>query len=242
MITFILPIFKQEHILEKSVMLLNKYLSERLDEKYEILICNDGSPDGCPEIAKFLAGTNCNIFYIGYSRNRGRGYAIKYASLKARGEYIICMDCDLIVEKYLHYIDQMIKDVKCNDIVIASRFHSDANTERKFIREFMSKAYRLLIKIIFPGFKVTDPDVGFKGFQKNVFECVNLVTNLNGPSWDLQFLVNAESLGYKIYEFPFSYKEDYSRTTVNIITCSIVELVGLLYIKLTCLISRNINF
>ena len=242
MITFILPIYQQEHVLEKSISALDKFLSIESSEEYEILICNDGSADRCSEIAEMLEKKYKGVRAIGYKTNRGRGYALKYSGLKARGEYLISMDCDLIIEENFPYIRKMISLVKDYDVVIATRFHPQAKTERKFIRKFVSRSYRLLVRLIFPGFPVTDPDVGFKGFKKESFQQINLVTNLSGPPWDLQFLINSWHYGHSIYEFPFSYNENYTKTTVNIFICSLIELMGMLYIRLTFLITKRIVF
>lgn len=229
-------------MLEKSISALHGLLSADLNEEYEILICNDGSTDRSWEIAKILERKYKSVKAIGYQTNRGRGYALKYSGLKARGEYLICMDCDLIVDENFNYIKKMISLVKDYDVVIASRFHHQAKTTRKFVRKFVSVSYRFLVRLIFPGFPLTDPDVGFKGFNKEVFRYINLVTNLNGPSWDLQFLVNSWHYGHSIYEFPFSYKENYSRTTVNIFMCSFIEFIGMFYIRLTFFITKRIIF
>jgi glycosyltransferase involved in cell wall biosynthesis len=242
MITFIFPIYKQEHILEKSVELLEKHVSKKLNEDYEIIICIDGSPDNCRQISDNLAKRIKSVKSIGYNNNKGRGHALKYSGLYAKGDFIIYMDCDLVVDKYLTFIDEMIEKIKKYDIVIASRFLTTSNCKRKWQRKIVSKCYRILVAIVFRSFNVRDPDVGFKGFKKDCFQYINLMSNLNGASWDLQFLISAHYEGYKIFEFPFHYEEDYSTTTVNIFFYSFIELLGLLYIRLTTMISKYVIF
>ena len=133
-------------------------------------------------------------------------------------------------------------NLKQYDIVVASRFLSESKTIRKWQRSIVSKIYRTLVKIFFYHFHVTDPDVGFKGFQRECFQHVSLLCNLNGHSWDLQFLVNANDGGYSIKEIPFHYNEDYERTTVNIFAAGFIEFLGLMYIKITSIISKFIVF
>ena len=104
----------------------------------------------------------------------------------------------------------------------------------------ISKIYRFIIKIVFQELFVTDPDVGFKGFQKNVFTKIIKHTNLDGWSWDLQFLVMGHKLGFKTAEFPFNWNEKvYTGSTVNIISDSIKELIGLLYIKIKSILHKD---
>lgn len=242
MISFIFPVYKQEHVLRRSIVFLEEFLRGKPGETYEIIICIDGSPDACRSIADALATEYANIVVTGYEKNKGRGYALKFAGLTARGEYLMCMDCDLVCEQYLPYFDKMMAEIHAHDIVIASRFHPAARTRRKALRRFVSVCHRGLVRIFFRDFKVTDPDVGFKAFRKDVFEKTNLVTNLNGPSWDLQFLVNAVQDGCDVFEFPFHYVEDYDHTTVNVLYYSVVEFVGILYIFGTKLLGSWVRF
>lgn len=229
-------------MLEQNITFFNEYLSQRMPEDYEIVLCNDGSPDTCWDIAQRLINKSPQVVSIGYKKNHGRGYALKYAGMRAKGDYFICMDCDLATEENMPFVEQMIELVKNHDVVIASRFLPDSETKRKIIRRVVSKSYRILVKLMFRNFAVTDPDVGFKGFKKDVFTHINLVTNLNGPSWDLQFLINADAEQHDIIEFPFHYKEDYTSTTVSVLSCSIIEFLGMVYVKFTRIISDYIVF
>ena len=160
----------------------------------------------------------------------------------ASGSEILYMDCDLSQEKYFVYIKEILKCLEQHDVVVASRFLPESRTIRRWQRAIVSKIFRTLVRIFFHHFNVTDPDVGFKGFKSECLKNVNLVCNLNGPSWDLQFLVNANYDGYSIKEIPFNYTEDYERTTVNIFSAGLVEFLGLLYIKFTSIISKYIVF
>ena len=139
MITFIFPIYKQEHVLEKGITLLDQYLSNHLDENYEILICNDGSPDQCPKIAKDLSKKLDAVKEIGYEKNRGKGYAIKYASLHASGNDIIYMDCDLAQEKYFVCINEIIKNLKQYESFSRDEVYNDRKA--KFLKIGRDKGF-----------------------------------------------------------------------------------------------------
>ena len=146
MISFIFPIYKQEHVLEKAINLLDQYLSKNLNVNYEILICNDGSPDNCPSIALELSKKIDTVKAIGYEKNRGRGYSIKYASMYASGSEILYMDCDLSQEKYFVYIKEILKCLEQHDVVVASRFLPESRTIRRWQRAIVSKIFRTLVR------------------------------------------------------------------------------------------------
>lgn len=230
-LSVILPIYNEVDKLEKNIKVLYEYL-HTMGINFEIIISNDGSTDRSPQIAKEISGQLKNVYAIGYKINEGRGHAIKYSEKYLNGDLVIFMDIDLPSTIDLSYLDKMYALLKQYDIVIASRFHRDAKIKRKWHRAFVSFVYRIIAKIVFRGFKVTDPDVGFKGFRRNVFREVIKYTNLNGPSWDLQFLVNAFNFGFTIKEFPFNWIENYERTAVNIIKDCLLEFIGLIYIKI----------
>lgn len=231
-LSVVLPVYNEADKLEKNVRSLHEYLVPS-GIKFEIVICNDGSIDDSFRIARKISGELPDVQSIGYEVNRGRGYAIKFCAKYLRGFYIIYMDADLPSTIDLRHLDKMVDYLKHDDIVIASRFHPQANIKRKWHRAFIGIVYRMIVRVVFRGFPVTDPDVGFKGFRRNVYAEVIPYTDLNGWSWDLQFLVNAFNFGFTIKEFPFTWVEDYERSSVNIIKDSFLELTGLIYIKIS---------
>lgn len=230
-LSVILPVYNEADKLEKNIKVLYEYL-HTMGVNFEIIISNDGSTDKSPQIAKGISEQLKNVYAIAYKTNKGRGYAIKYCEKYLNGNLVMFMDTDFASTIDLAYLEKMYALLKQYDIVIASRFHRDAKIKRKCHRAFVSFAYRMIVKIVFRGFKVTDPDVGFKGFRRNVFREVIKYTDLDGWSWDLQFLVNAFNFGFSIKEFPFNWVESYERTTVNIIKDSLFEFIGLIYIKI----------
>lgn len=231
-LSVVLPVYNEADKLAKNVRCLHKYLVST-GVKFEIVICNDGSVDDSLAVARKISEELPDLQSIGYEVNRGRGYAIKFCAKYLRGFYIIYMDVDLPSTIDLQHLDKMVDYLKHDDIVIASRFHPEANIKRKWHRAFIGIVYRMIVGVVFRGFPVTDPDVGFKGFRRNVYAEVVPYTDLNGWSWDLQFLVNAFNFGFTIKEFPFTWVEDYERSSVNIIRDSFLEFAGLIYIKIT---------
>lgn len=237
-LSVILPVYNEADKLAKNVRRLHEYLAST-GVKFEIVICNDGSIDDSSRIAKQISDELPNVQSIGYKANRGRGYAIKFCATYLRGPFIVYMDVDLPSAIDLRHLDRMVDYLKHDDIVIASRFHPEAKIKRKWHRAIIGIVYRMIVRVVFRDFPVTDPDVGFKGFRRNVFTEIIKYTDLNGWSWDLQFLVNAYNFGFSIREFPFHWTEDYERTSVALFKDALLEFISLVYIKIkgvyTCL-------
>lgn len=88
-LSFIVPIYGVEHYLHKCV---DSLLHQDYDN-YEIILVDDGSPDGCPAICDEYAAKFDNIRAI--HRENGGLSAARNSGIKvARGEYICFVDSD----------------------------------------------------------------------------------------------------------------------------------------------------
>lgn len=88
--TFIIPTYNDVSTLRACV--------DSLPDNAEILIINDGSTDGTGELAERLAEENARLKVI-HTENRGVSAARNRGLLEARGDYILFVDADDIVEK-----------------------------------------------------------------------------------------------------------------------------------------------
>ena len=73
LIHFIIPLYNKEKTVVKNVTTVQNFLKSKLEADYEILLCDDGSKDRTPELARDLAVQLPNVKVIGYKKNRGRG-------------------------------------------------------------------------------------------------------------------------------------------------------------------------
>jgi len=87
------------------------------------------------------------------------------------------------------------------DIVIGSKRHPLSKVEYPTTRRFLSKAYSMLIKLLF-GLDVTDTQVGFKLVKTFMARQIMSKIVVKRYAFDLEFLVVAKKLGYKIVEAP----------------------------------------
>lgn len=233
-VSFVLPVFNEARQILDRVTVLYDFLSNTLNHSFEVIICDDGSTDDTYRIASHFSSQHAAVIKcLSYEKNRGRGYAVKYAEQYVRGVKLIHMDIDSCKGPYLEeLVEDMIERLDSHDIVIASRFLTSSNIKRKPLRNIVSVVYRAIVHIAFPRLHVKDTDVGFKGVRREVFSHLNRITTLNRWSYELQFLVNARELNYTIYELPFHWNErldDFS--TVKIVRDSLEQLYGILYTK-----------
>ena len=132
-VSFILPIYKVEAYLRECVNSITSQTYENL----EIILVDDGSPDGCPALCDQLV-TEDNRIKVLHKPNGGLSDA-RNAGLKiATGEYIVFMDSDdlWLGEESLNIMVSIIKQYpECNFYGFNCQYYyPDSNTYTKWVR------------------------------------------------------------------------------------------------------------
>lgn len=111
MISVIVPVYKVEKYLRRCV---NSLLNQDYDD-YEIILVDDGSPDGCPQICDEYA--NDERIRVIHKENGGLSDARNVGTNEAQGDYIIYVDSDDYVDK--NHISSLWKALKENNADIS---------------------------------------------------------------------------------------------------------------------------
>ena len=88
LISLVLPTYLQEKTIGKQIKSLEKVFI-KLPIKYELIFVIDGREDTTFN-PKLL--TNKRVRILGYPKNRGKGFAVRYGMLKAKGDVIGFLD------------------------------------------------------------------------------------------------------------------------------------------------------
>lgn len=116
-ISVIVPIYRIEAYLPQCVeSLLNQSFQD-----FELILVDDGSPDGCPQICDAYAEKDPRVRVI-HKENGGLVSARKEGLRQARGKYIAFVDGDDWVDNY--YLDILYKLAEANDsdLVVTGHF------------------------------------------------------------------------------------------------------------------------
>lgn len=141
------------------------------------------------------------------------------------------MDADLSTN--LNYLPELIKAIEIEgyDISIGSRLSKNSIVRiRSFLREFLSKSYNILIKLMFFT-SFNDSQCGFKALNKNLVKNVLPIVRDNNWFFDTELLIIAEKMGYKIKQIPVRWI-DYTSSKVKILKTIIDDLKGLLRLRI----------
>jgi glycosyltransferase involved in cell wall biosynthesis len=93
-ISVVSPVYGCRSCLEELYTRLVKTL-ESITDDFEIILVNDSSPDAPWDLITDLSKRDKRVKGINLSRNFGQHYALKAGLDRARGEWVVVMDCDL---------------------------------------------------------------------------------------------------------------------------------------------------
>ncbi len=221
MITIFVPVYYEENILEKNILYLNNFLNKHfqsLRQKYQIVILDSNSKDNTPKIAKNLGRKYKNIKYLNNPK-RGKGIAIKEASLGIKSDFYSFIDIDVPIklEEYAAIVQQVV-DCK-TDVCIGSKYVKGSFYKRPLKRIIGSKVFNLIART-FLKLPVKDIYMGAKVWNKDVNNYV--WSKVEDDKWffDIEFLYYANMKGFKIKEMPVTYKETRIDSKLNFLKVS----------------------
>ncbi|KAI7692776.1 Dolichol-phosphate mannosyltransferase subunit 1 [Sarcoptes scabiei] len=199
--TILLPTYQERENLPIIVWLLIK------NYRFEIIIIDDNSPDGTLDAAKQLQKIygQDKIVLKPREAKLGLGSAYLHGLKFARGQFVVIMDSDL--SHHPKFIPLFIEKQKedSSDIVTGTRYAGDGGVYGwDFKRKLISRGANYLTQVLLrPG--VTDLTGSFRLYRRDVLE--KLVENCvsKGYVFQMEMMVRARKLGYRISEVPITF-------------------------------------
>ena len=122
-LSFVLPAYNEEDFIEDTLSTLEAIIKGK-NLPYEIVVVDDGSLDRTLAKADRYAKRNGHVKVISYTKNVGKGHAVKTGFMQATGDVVVFADSDMEID--LETISNYLEALKDGDIVIASKRHSDS--------------------------------------------------------------------------------------------------------------------
>lgn len=197
-LSVIIPAYNEGSRIVNSLKETQKILNN-LRKDYEIIVVNDGSKDDTFD--KALRVNLEKIKVLNHDQNYGKGNAIKYGFNFVKGDLVFFLDADLDLHpRQIFTLLEYMKNYDA-DVVIGSKRHSLSKLDYPRHRRFLSWGYHLLVKFLF-GLGIKDSQTGLKLFKYKVLRDVFPKVLVKKFAFDVELLVNAHHLGYKIIECP----------------------------------------
>lgn len=200
----IIPTYNEIDNIEKMI---NTVLS--LPKRIDILIVDDGSPDGTGILVKEKFNDSDRVFLIERSGKLGLGTAYVTGfefCLEKEYEFIMEMDCD-----FSHNPKDLVRllhEVEHYDLVIGSRYIQGVNVVNWPLRRLILSMGASLYTRIVTGMPIKDATSGFKCFRKVVLENIDLKSiHSNGYSFQIEMHYKAWKKRFRIKEMPITFTD-----------------------------------
>ena len=199
----IIPTYNEKENIEKIIKAVLT-----LEKAFDVLVIDDGSPDGTANIVNQLMEGECadRLFIIEREGKLGLGTAyiagFKWA-LERQYEYIFEMDADFSHDP----ADLPRLYAACHDegydLAIGSRYVSGVNVVNwPMGRVLMSYFASLYVRTV-TGFKIHDTTAGFKCYKRRVLQTIELdKVKFKGYGFQIEMKFTAWRIGFRIKEVP----------------------------------------
>ena len=226
----VIPGLNEEAGLANTVAALSEFMSGNMAEyDWRIVIADNGSTDATPEIGRRLASERERVEYLRLEQ-RGRGRALKYAWTQSSADVVAYMDMDLSTD--LSALPPLVDAILNGGAEVATGSRLTRGAEvigRSFKREFISRCYSLMFRIMFfTGF--VDAQCGFKAVSRRVVEEVLPLVKDTGWFFDSELLILCEKNGYPVREIPVRWEDD-PDSRVRIVSTATEDIKGLLRLR-----------
>ena len=195
MISIVSPVYRAEKILPILVSEINLVM-ERIGEDYEIILVDDRSPDNSWEVMKVLSSQNSKIKSIRLSRNFGQHSAIFAGLTKAKGDWVVVMDCDM-QDQPKEIAKLYKKALEGYDIVLGQR----ENRKDKFLKKLSSKLFYKVFNYLSGG--QFNNEIGNFGIYKK--KVIDSILNINDYIKFFPLFINW--VGFKSVSIPIEHGE-----------------------------------
>jgi len=209
-LSVIIPAFNEEKRLSRTLLAVDKYLSEQ-KYGYEIIVVNDGSTDNTAGITKKFSYLIKNLKLIDNKKNHGKGWVVRQGMLESEGEIRLFMDADNATT--IEHFDKMTSFFKKGYAgVIGSRDKKDIKGAKQavaqsFFKRQLGNFGNLLIQMMaVPG--IWDTQCGFKAFTGKAAESIFSRGKIDRWGFDIEALFLARKLGLKIGLIPAVWVND----------------------------------
>lgn len=167
----------------------------------EIIVVDDCSTDGTRDALAELTGDDVTI--LRHERNRGKGAALRTGFAVAQGDLILVQDADLEYDPqdYPQLLEPLVSGRA--DVVYGSRFSRGETHRVVYFWQAGGNKLLTLLSNMFTNLNLTDMEVGYKVFRRQVLEAVQIEEDRFG--FEPEITAKVARMGCRVYEVGVAY-------------------------------------
>ncbi|OIQ68386.1 undecaprenyl-phosphate mannosyltransferase [mine drainage metagenome] len=178
------------------------------NEEIEVLVVDDGSPDGTGEIVTALAEPRVHLLVRPAKAGLGRAYLAGFAWALAR-EFDVIVEMDGDGSHLPEQLERLLSAMASGaDLVIGSRWIPGGKVDNwSLIRQGLSRAGNGYARMAL-GFGLHDATAGYRAFTRKALERLDLENvDSNGYCFQIDLAWRAAQRNLKIVEVPITFVE-----------------------------------
>lgn len=181
----------------------------------ELLVVDDGSPDGTGDVADELAAADGRVHALHRPRKMGLGSAyvegFRYA-LSTEADLIIQMDADFSHDPAV--IPELCANAGKYDVVLGSRYIVGANVVNWPLSRLFLSYFANVYTHLVTGLPIRDSTGGFKCFHRRVLETIDLDTvRSDGYSFQIEINFRCWRKKFSMLEIPIIFVDRHAGTS-----------------------------
>ena len=178
------------------------------DERLEVLVVDDGSPDGTGDIVENMGAGDKRVHLLRRAKKLGLGTAyiagFKWA-LERRYDYVFEMDADFSHDP--GHLPEFLRSIETADLVLGSRYrHGKVTVVNWPINRLLLSYYANVYARIVTGLPLWDATGGYKVYRRAVLESIDLDdVRSNGYAFQIEMSFRAWRKKFRIVEIPIVF-------------------------------------
>lgn len=197
-LSVVVPVFNEVKTIGEVVRRIDK-----VGVASQIVIVDDGSTDGTRDVLTGLSQSGRSDLRIEFhAKNSGKGAAVRTGIKLATGDVVLVQDADLEYDpRDYGILLEPILDGRA-DVVFGSRFLGGPHRVLFFWHYVVNRMLTFLSNI-FTNLNLTDMEVGYKVFRREVLEKITIRSNRF--NFEPEITAKVAKQRARVYEVPISY-------------------------------------
>jgi dolichol-phosphate mannosyltransferase len=216
-----LPSRSEKGLAERALIIIPTY-NERLniariidsalsqDARLEVLVVDDGSPDGTGAVVDEIAATNPRVHILHRGKKLGLGTAYLAGfrwGIERQYDLMFEMDADFSHDPA--HLPEFLATIENADLVLGSRYRGGKVTVvnwpiARLLLSYFANVYARAVT----GLPYWDATGGFKCYRRKVLEAIDLnAVKSNGYAFQIEMSFRAWRKGFRIVEIPIVFHD-----------------------------------